>query len=108
MKMDDLIAALGSGTHELYPAASEEDVKMTQAAIERPLPGSYRTFVRNFSNGAYLYTLQEVSAVGAGNEQIAPIRKIDWLAGDRDDVISIREGGETVHWRLEELASKRE
>lgn len=37
------------------------------------LPPSYRSFVTGFSNGAYLFMLQEVSAVGSGNEQIGPI-----------------------------------
>ena len=93
--MEDVIAALGSGTHELYPTASDRDVNTTEAAIGRALPDSYRTFVRTFSNGAYLYTLQEVSAVGSGNEQIAPIQEIEWLEGDPDEVIPIRAEGDT-------------
>jgi hypothetical protein len=100
MEIDDLIAALGSGTHELYPPASGEDVKRTETSIGRALPDSYRTFVRTFSNGAYLYTLQEVSAVGGGNDQIAAIQDIEWLVGDPDEVIPIRSGGEV---RLGEL-----
>lgn len=95
MKIDDLIQALASGTHELYPPASDADLSVTQAAIGRALPESYRTFVRTFSNGAYLYTLQEVSAVGAGNQQIAAIQDIEWLAGDPREIIAIRDGGET-------------
>ncbi|HKD69799.1 MAG TPA: SMI1/KNR4 family protein [Candidatus Binataceae bacterium] len=90
-----MIAALGSGGHELYPVASREDIEKTQAAIGRPLPASYRTFVRTFSNGAYLYTLQEVSAVGSGNRQIAAIQNITWAAGDPDEVIPIRDGAQT-------------
>ncbi len=95
MEIDDLVQALAPGTHELYPPASDADIKVTQAAIGRSLPESYRTFVRTFSNGAYLYTLQEVSAVGAGNVQIAAIQDIEWMAGDPQEVIAIRDGGET-------------
>jgi hypothetical protein len=91
----NLIFALGSGTHELYPPASDADIQLTETAIGRALPNSYRTFVRGFSNGAYLYTLQEVSAVGAGNRQISPIQEITWVKGDRQEIIPLHEGGQT-------------
>jgi hypothetical protein len=94
MEIDDLIAALKAGTHELHPPASDEDVSRTEAAIGRALPESYRTLMRTFSNGAYLYTLQEVSAVGSGNHRIAAIQDIHWPAGDPQEAIPIRGGGE--------------
>lgn len=62
--------------HELYDPAQETDVQMTEQALQVKLPRSYREFVLKFSNGAYLYETQEVSAVGLGNRQIFPIRNI--------------------------------
>jgi SMI1 / KNR4 family (SUKH-1) len=93
--IQDLRLALGSGAHELYPPASDADLQMTEAATGRALPNSYRTFVRTFSNGAHLYTVWEVSAVGAGNRQISPIQEITWAKGDPQEIIPLREGGQT-------------
>ncbi len=95
MDITQLIESLGSGQHEKYPPASEKDIETTEQAIGHPLPDSYKAFVSRFSNGAYLYLLQEVSAVGAGNKQIAAIQNISWLKGGPDEIIPIREGGET-------------
>jgi hypothetical protein len=54
----------------------------------------------NPTNGAYLYLLQEVSAVGQGNPQIMPIHRIDRIfAGELspDQPIPFREGGEITY-----------
>src|SRR5260370_39515681 len=59
----------------MYPVAAAHDIAMPESALGRPLPDSYKTFVTEFSNGAYLYQLQEVSAVGEGNQQIAPFKR---------------------------------
>jgi hypothetical protein len=73
--LDDLLARLGSeGEHEIYPPAREEDVAETERAIGRALPPSFRAFLTEFSNGAYLFMLQEVSAAGAGDAQIGAIQ----------------------------------
>ena len=73
--MDQLLLQLQAhGEHEQYPAASEADVVQTEEALGVTLPASFRAFVTRFSNGAYLFMVQEVSAVGSGNEQIAAIQ----------------------------------
>jgi hypothetical protein len=77
MPIEDLIAELRSqGEHETYPPASSDEVQQTESALAVALPPSFRSFVTEFSNGAYLFMLQEVSAVGAGNEQIGPIQDV--------------------------------
>jgi hypothetical protein len=74
MSIEEILMRLErEGTHETYPPASEAECDQTEQVIGAPLPASYRTFVSRFSNGAYLFELQEVSAVGPGNEQIGPI-----------------------------------
>jgi SMI1-KNR4 cell-wall len=95
MTITELLAAAEPGEHERYTRALEADVKATEGAIGRPLPPSFRAFVTQFSNGAYLYGVQEVSAVGDGNKQIAAIQKII-LQGrpEPGERIPIREGGE--------------
>jgi len=96
MSITSLFSSLSSDDHELYPPATEADVKNTEQALGRPLPPSFREFVTQFSNGAYLYRVQEVSAVGA-NPQIATIQKIN--LPDRpaaDEIVPFREGGETT------------
>jgi SMI1 / KNR4 family (SUKH-1) len=98
--LEHLLSNLRQGEHETYPVATEEDLRTTEEAIGQTLPDSYSTFVRTFSNGAYLYLLQEVSAVGQGNPQIMPIHRIDRIsAQDRrpDEPIPFREGGETTY-----------
>jgi hypothetical protein len=95
LRIDELLEQLrAKGRHELYEPASAEDVAKTETALGHPLPDSYKQFVSQFSNGAYLYELQEVSAVGHGNQQIVAIQNIE-RKGDPDDVIAFREGGET-------------
>jgi hypothetical protein len=74
MPVEELLMRLErAGTHETYPPASEADLEQTEQVIGAPLPASYRAFVSRFSNGAYVFELQEVSAVGRGSEQIGPI-----------------------------------
>ena len=90
-----LIESLTTGQHETYPPATEQDIKTTEQAIGYALPYSFKAFLQGFSNGAYLYLLQEVSAVGVGNPQILPIQDIEWLKGEPSERIPIREGGET-------------
>ena len=94
MMITELLTALDAGDHELYPAANDADVKQTETAIGRPLPPSYRAFLTQFSNGAYLYSIQEVSAVGEGNPQIAAIQNIV-LAGRPEPNVAVpfRAGG---------------
>ncbi len=68
MNIDELMAKLRSeGRHEMYPPASQADIEMTETALGRKLPDSFKRFVGEFSNGAYLFEVQEVSAVGDGN-----------------------------------------
>jgi hypothetical protein len=88
------------GTHETYPVASRSDVTKTEVALGRSLPDSYGTFVQEFSNGAYLYGTQEVSAVGDGNQQIMPIQKIYRSPVDPGESIPYREGGTTTYGNL--------
>jgi len=95
MHINDLIKGLAGGEHEVYPAATDADVAMTEAAVARKLPSSFKSFVTTFSNGAYLYLLQEVSAVGNGNDQILPIQSIRSVEGDPEESIPFREGGQT-------------
>ena len=101
MTIDETIRTLREGDHDLYPVASPDDVLTTERALGTSLPESYRVFVTTFSNGAYLYGVQQVSAVGAGNEQIVPIQNIDRIPGMQlaeDDEVSFFEGGGTVSY----------
>jgi SMI1 / KNR4 family (SUKH-1) len=102
MSIETLIEELRTeGEHETYPAASADDIERTEAAIGHPLPDSYKHFVSRFSNGAYLFLIQEVSAVGGGNEQIAAIQNIARMGeGQTDEVIPFREGGGTRYGNL--------
>lgn len=74
MPIGDLLSRLQrDGKHETYTPASDSEIEKTEQTIGVPLPPSYRAFVSDFSNGAYVFELQEVSAVGDGNEQIGPL-----------------------------------
>ena len=97
MSIPHLFSKLATGEHELYPAATNAESKDTEQAIGCPLPPSFREFATQFSNGAYLYGVQEVSAVGNGNAQIAAIQNIA-LPGrpNASDRIPFREGGEVT------------
>lgn len=99
--MSDLLVELANtGRHETYPVATEADVAHTEKAIGHELPGSYRKFVREFSNGAYLYRLQEVSGVGTTNEPIRTIQDNDWHKLRRID------GREPIpFWRSDETVA---
>jgi hypothetical protein len=92
MSVDSLIEQLrANGDHELFPTASTVDVAKTEEAIGRRLPDSYRRFVSEFSNGAYLFGVQEISAVGDGNDQIVAIQNGVRLGQARaEDMISGR------------------
>ncbi len=92
MDLLDLIRELQSGEHELHESASDEDIARTENTLQRRLPTSFKTFVKTFSNGSYVYTIQEVSAVGDGNDQIAPIQSSYPIALNLES-ISFREGG---------------
>jgi hypothetical protein len=100
--IDALIEQLRAhGGHDTYAAASSEDFEKTEGAIGHALPASYRRFVNEFSNGAYLFGVQEVSAVGEGNPQIIAIQNIDRIGvGAPDETIPFREGGETKYGNL--------
>jgi hypothetical protein len=95
MTINEMLSALEGGDHELYPIATEDDVRTTEKVIGPGLPHSFREFVKSFSNGAYLYGIQEVSAVGEGNAQIAAIQKII-LPGrpEPHERIPFRDGGD--------------
>lgn len=92
MTIGGLIDRLRSqGTHETYPVATSDDIRTTESTLGKPLPNSYKTFVGEFSNGAYLFGVQEVGAVGEGNRQIMAIQKIDRSNVDAAETIPIRE-----------------
>ena len=102
MRIDGILRELAKSEHELYPKATTDDVAKTEALIGTSLPESYRQFAMEFSNGAYLFMLQEVSAVGDGNEQIGPLQNIFhrvWTTGEAltseelEAAIEFREGG---------------
>jgi hypothetical protein len=94
MTITELLTALEASQHERYPLATDQDLKQTEGALGRPLPPSFRQFVTQFSNGAYVYGLQEVSAVGEGNDQIAAIQNVILPGRPTDDQqIPVREGG---------------
>lgn len=102
MNIDELIAKVRSeGRHETYPPASAADIEKTENALGKKLPDSFKRFVSEFSNGAYLFEIQEVSAVGDGNRQIAAIQDIRGAGdGDANEVIPFREGGEARYGDL--------
>jgi SMI1-KNR4 cell-wall len=99
---DELIAKLRhAGRHETHAPATQADIEKTETTLGKGLPDSYKRFVSEFSNGAYLFEIQEVSAVGDGNPQIVAIQNIDRIEEGRpDEVIPFREGGETRYGNL--------
>jgi SMI1 / KNR4 family (SUKH-1) len=100
MTITDLIQELPTeGEHENYPVASPSEIAATESALGLPLPDSYKEFVSSFSNGAYLFLVQEVSGVGDGNDQIGAIQT-NAHDGDQDDAIPFRDGGETRYGSL--------
>jgi hypothetical protein len=102
MSIEKLIERLhAEGEHETYPPASPADIEATEAGVGQPLPDSYKEFVSRFSNGAYLFLVQEVSAVGGGNPQIVAIQDIERIGkGLTDEVIPFREGGKASYGNL--------
>jgi hypothetical protein len=102
MSIEDLIDRLKQeGQHETYPVASIADIEKTENAIGKELPDSFKSFLTEFSNGAYVFEIQEVSAVGDGNEQIVAIQSIYRDSELKpDDVIPFRDGGETRYGNL--------
>jgi hypothetical protein len=102
MKIDSILEELAGYKHELWPKATAEDIEKTEMLIGTSLPESYRQFVTEFSNGAYLFMLQEVSAVGDGNDQVGPIQNVFrrvWTTGEAltlealETDIEFKEGG---------------
>lgn len=105
MNRENLIQSLVNEReiHETYEAASKEDIEQTEKALNCKLPQSYCDFVSQFSNGAFLYMIQEVSAVGNGNEQIFPMQRFSlrtMTGGEIPERIPIREGGSVNADRL--------
>lgn len=82
------------GEHETYPLATPEDLDRTDRSLGVALPPSYRSFASTFSNGAYLFMLQEVSAAGAGNAQIGAIQDVSphVFPPDEDAVVTSSDG----------------
>jgi hypothetical protein len=96
---DDVLARLRdtAGSHALNPLATEDDLAATEAAIDKKLPRSFQRFVCEFSNGGYLFGVQEVSGVG-NVDNPRPIHRNEWHYGEDagfspDDQIPIRQGG---------------
>ena len=78
--------------HEKHPRASAAQVRMTENAIGRKLPPSYRSFVTAFSNGALLDPIQHVLRVGKSIRMVQSIQsEVPPIKGDRP--VPIREGG---------------
>jgi hypothetical protein len=91
--IDDLIAKLHSSDgHETSPPATPAEVAMTEQAVGRSLPPTFVRFLREFSNGAYLYGVQEVSRVGESGSQIAAIQDIH-RGSSASDRIDLDAGG---------------
>jgi hypothetical protein len=89
------------GDHETYEVAVEADVEATESAVGCSLPTSFSEFVMTFSNGAYLFGVQEVRAVGGGNAQIVAIQDIDRIVRlDPGAEVPFREGGEARFGQL--------
>jgi hypothetical protein len=98
MPIDDPLERLrgDAAEHDIYGCAADEDVRRTEEAIGVRLPDSYRRFVREFSNGAYLYRVQEVAPVG-DVDHLVPIHRFQRIgAGDPNELLTYRNGGETV------------
>ncbi len=104
MKIDMLLAELEQhrSEHEIWPRASHADVAQTEADIGILLPESYRQFVTQFSNGAYLFFVQEVCSVGNSNRRISSIQQVfhrDWMRNrsltrmELETNLPFREGG---------------
>jgi hypothetical protein len=92
----ELVARLRmEGEHETYPPAAESDLAATERSIGRRLPPSFRAFQTEFSNGAYLFLLQEVSATGAGNHQIAAVQdaRAAAISANPDSAVTVAGGG---------------
>lgn len=96
MPIDDLVARLEQrGEHERYPPATSAAVELSQRAVGRTLPPDYVAFVTGFSNGAYLFGIQEVACVGAEavGGQIDPVfRAAAWLAEDAPQQVPLDTG----------------
>lgn len=99
MTIDEVLDALDRtrAKHDCNPVASAADIAETERAIGHTLPGSFRRFVSEIGNGAYLFGVQEVSGVG-DVEIPRPIHRNEWHYGPEgvgnDGRVSIREGGE--------------
>lgn len=100
MTIDEMIEQLGTGDHETYPPATDIDIQATETVLGKSLPASYKNFVKSFSNGAYLYMLQEVGAVGEGNKQISSLQDLAITEAQPDDRIPFRDGGEMLFKNL--------
>jgi hypothetical protein len=93
--IEELLARLRQESeHETYPVATADDTAATERALGRPLPESFKRFQMEFSNGAYLFMLQEVSATGAGNRQVGAIQAVlrNVIVAAADDDISVDSG----------------
>ena len=100
MSILNLIGRLQEGKHETYPVASDDDILMSENALCVVLPGSFKVFAKEFSNGAYLYMVQEVCSVGEGNAQISPVQNICHSRKEKDTWIISNKG---ERFRLKDL-----
>ena len=96
--IDDVLERLrdDSAQHDLVACSTQADVRRTEEAIGTPLPLSYRRFVLEFSNGAYLYGVQEVAPVGDVAHKV-PIHRFERIGtADPGEQLTYRDGGARV------------
>ena len=98
MAISDLLSLLTKkGTHERNPSATLEDVRLSEEASGRRLPQDFVDFVTSFSNGAYLFEIQEVASVGkeTPGAQIGPVMPAArWLGESLFGRIPVDGGGD--------------
>jgi hypothetical protein len=96
MNIRTVIARLSDGNHELHQKAALREVELTESLLKSRLPESFRTFVMEFSNGAYLYMVQEVCCVGEGNK-IQSLQEAYQFRKEKGEVVTFRDtGGELL------------
>ncbi len=92
MNIKSVIARLSDGDHELHGKATLRQIELTEKALKIRLSESFKTFVMEFSNGAYLYMVQEVCCVGEGNK-IESIQEAYKFRKKKGEVVPFRDAG---------------